>query len=275
MKLGLIGCGKMGKAFLRGALQTGVVEADAVQICTRREGAAQDLYREYGIKETQSLLDLVTKCNTLLVAVKPHDGPEVLRSLALWGASNHLIISVIAGKTLAELESLTHPGARLVRVMPNTPVMLGKGASAYCLSASCTPADEKMVKVLLEGTGMAVEVEEALMDGVTGLSGSGPAYMFTCLEALSDAGVREGLSRELSIKLAAQTMLGAASMVLETGIHPSLLREQVTSPGGTTIEGLAQLERCGVRYGLMEAVRASAAKARQMGKNQASLEESV
>lgn len=265
MKLGLIGCGKMGKAFLRGALDSGVIASESTFVCSRRLGAAADLTREYGVRETQSILELMDKCNTILVAVKPHDAPAVLRTLTMGGGEYHLIISVVAGLTIRVLRELTHPRARVVRVMPNTPAMVGKGASGYCLSDNITPAEEKAVQGLMLATGYAVKVEESLMNAVTGVSGSGPAYMMTILESMADAGVLLGLSREVSIKLAAQTMYGAAAMVLETGMHPAVLRDQVTSPGGTTIQGLAKLEKYGVRHAMMEAVKASAAKAAILG----------
>lgn len=269
MKLGLIGAGKMGKAFLRGALNAGVASPQATYVYTRTPGVASDILNEYNLPETLSVLELIDKTNTLLIAVKPKDLPGVLRSLTMGGAENHLIISVVAGVEIETIRKLTHPNARVVRVMPNTPAMIGKGACAYCLSNNITPSDEKLVSGLLNATGIALKVEESLMDAVTGVSGSGPAYMLTIMEAMSDAGVLCGLPRDESIKLAAQTMLGAASMVLETGIHPSILRDQVTSPAGTTIAGIAAMEKHGVRHAMIEAVKASASRSAEIGKSSA------
>lgn len=265
MKLGLIGAGKMGKSFLKGALDAGIASPQATFVYSRTPGSANDLLNHYNITEVQSLLELIDKTNTILIAVKPKDMPEVLRTLTMGGAENHLIISVAAGMTINTIRSLSHPHARIARVMPNTPVMIGKGACAYCLSDNTSPSDEKLVAGLLGALGIALKVDESLMDAASGLSGSGPAYMFTILEAMSDAGVLNGLPRETALKLAAQTMLGAASMILETGIHPAQLREQVTSPGGTTITGIAQMEKHKIRHGMIEAVNASAHKAAQIG----------
>ncbi len=264
MKLGLIGCGKMGKAFLRGALNAGVISPQTTVVCCRTPGTADDLKSEYNIREVQSILELIDQTNAILIAVKPKDMPSVLKTLSMGGAANHLLISVAAGMSLDTLRNLSGEHARIVRVMPNTPSMIGKGACAYCLTSNITPAEEKAVTALLNATGLALKTEESLMDAVTGVSGSGPAYMFTILESMADAGVLCGLSREISIKLAAQTMLGAAAMVLETGIHPSILRDQVASPGGTTIAGLAAMEQCGVRHGMIEAVCASARRSLEM-----------
>lgn len=266
MKLGLIGCGKMGKAFLRGALAADVVEPDSTFVCCRTPGTADDLIRDFNIGETQSILELIDKVNIILIAVKPKDMSDVLRTLSMGGAGRHLLISVAAGIPLKTIMEQTSPGVRVARVMPNTPVMIGKGASAYCLSPNTTPADEKAVASLLNATGLALKVDESLINSVIGVSGSGPAYMFTILEAMSDAGVLCGLPRDTAIKLAAQTMFGAAAMVLETGLHPSLLRDQVTSPGGTTIVGLAKMEEHAVRHAMIEAVTAAAKRASDMDK---------
>ena len=157
------------------------------------------------------------------------------------------------------------PGARVIRVMPNTPALVGQGASAYALGAGATESDAATAQQLLSSVGIAIQVPEALLDAVTGLSGSGPAYAFVMIEALADGGVAAGLPRALAQKLAAQTLLGAAQMVLSTGQHPGALKDAVCSPGGTTIEGIHELERAGVRAALMSAVRASADKSRRLG----------
>lgn len=270
MKLGLIGCGKMGKAFLRGALTAKVVEPDSTFVCCRTPGTADDLIRDFNISETQSILELIDKTNVILIAVKPKDMSEVLRALSMGGAERHLLISVAAGIPIHTILEQTSPGTRVARVMPNTPVMIGKGASAYCMSGNATPADEKAVAALLNATGLALKVDESLINSVIGISGSGPAYMFMILEAMSDAGVLCGLPRDTSLKLAAHTMLGAASMVIETGIHPAILREQVTSPGGTTIAGLAKMEELSVRHAMIEAASAATRKAVEMDKSYSS-----
>lgn len=255
----------MGKAFLRGALNAGVISPDHTFIYDVHPQATADLKVDFNLQETLSVFELIAKTNVVLIAVKPKDLPDVLRIIHRGGGENHLIISVAAGITLRNILDLTGNYARIARIMPNTPCMLGVGASAYCVSPNATPADSAFVHKLAEASGLALPVEESLMDAVTGLSGSGPAYMFTMIEALADAGVLHGLPRDHAVKLAAQTMLGAATMVLRTGMHPGVLRDQVTSPGGTTIAGLAELERNGLRSALIQAVDAAVHRAQAIG----------
>jgi pyrroline-5-carboxylate reductase len=175
------------------------------------------------------------------------------------------LISIAAGVTLARLEAALPAGARVIRVMPNTPALVGEAAAAFALGKSATAADGELAKKLLSAVGIAFLVKESLLDAVTGLSGSGPAYVYQFIEALSDGGVAAGLPRDISTKLAAQTVLGAAKMVLETGQHPGALKDQVTSPGGTTIEGLHELEKGKLRATVMSAVRAATEKSKKLG----------
>jgi pyrroline-5-carboxylate reductase len=191
----------------------------------------------------------------------------VLTGLRSKFTTNHLLISIAAGVTLAKLESALPPGARVIRVMPNTPALVGRAASAFALGKCATPADGELARRLLSAVGIAFQVKEPLLDAVTGLSGSGPAYVFQFIEALSDGGVAAGLPRDLATKLAAQTVLGAAKMVLETGQHPGALKDQVTSPGGTTIEGLHELEKGRMRAIVMSAVRAATEKSKKLGQS--------
>ena len=175
------------------------------------------------------------------------------------------MISIAAGVPLAKLEALLSAGARVIRVMPNTPALVGASASAFALGAAATREDAALTERLFSAVGIAYEVKERLLDAVTGLSGSGPAYVCLLIEALSDGGVAAGLPRDVATRLAAQTVLGSAKMVLETGQHPAVLKDMVTSPGGTTIEGLHELEKAGVRGAFMNAVRAAAEKSKQLG----------
>ena len=177
----------------------------------------------------------------------------------------HLLISIAAGVPIAKLEAGLGPDRRVVRVMPNTPALLGASASAYALGKTATTADAGLVQRIFSSVGVAFQLKESLLDAVTGLSGSGPAYMYLMIEALSDGGVAVGLPRDVATTLAAQTMLGSARMVLETGIHPGALKDMVTSPGGTTIEGLHELEKGKVRGVLISAVRAATEKSRKLG----------
>jgi pyrroline-5-carboxylate reductase len=176
-----------------------------------------------------------------------------------------LVISIAAGITLSALEATASEQFRLIRAMPNTPALIGKGAAGYCLGSNATGDDAKTARCLLEAVGLAVEVPERLMDAVTGLSGSGPAYVYLMIEALADGGVCAGLPRADALRLATQTVIGAACMVQETGEHPAILKDMVTSPGGTTIAGLAALERHGVRSALIEAVGAASRRATELG----------
>jgi pyrroline-5-carboxylate reductase len=177
-----------------------------------------------------------------------------------------LVISIAAGVTLAALEGAVSENFRIIRAMPNTPALVGHGAAGYCLGTRATPADAATAQALLGAVGLAIQVPERLMDAVTGLSGSGPAYIYLVIEALADGGVRAGIPRVDALRLAAQTVLGSAAMVLETGEHPAVLKDMVTSPGGTTIAGLATLERHGVRSALIEAVTVAAERAAELGK---------
>jgi pyrroline-5-carboxylate reductase len=177
----------------------------------------------------------------------------------------HLLISIAAGVPLVRLENALPSGARVIRVMPNTPALVGASASAFALGKGATPEDEQLALKLLSSVGLAFHVKESLLDAVTGLSGSGPAYAFMMIEALSDGGVAAGLPRDVATKLAAQTLLGSAKLLLETGQHPGALKDMVTSPGGTTIDGLHELEKGGVRAAIIAAVRAAAEKSRKLG----------
>jgi pyrroline-5-carboxylate reductase len=191
---------------------------------------------------------------------------DVLSELRGQLTQSHLVISIAAGIPLATIAQGLGPGPRLVRVMPNTPCLVGSGASAYCLGPGATPADRELVGRLLAAVGRAVQTPEKLLDAVTGLSGSGPAFVYVMIEALSDGGVNMGLPRDVATTLAAQTVLGAAQMVLTTGQHPGALKDQVASPGGTTIAGLQALEEHGLRAALIAAVEAATNRSMELGK---------
>jgi pyrroline-5-carboxylate reductase len=181
------------------------------------------------------------------------------------GAAGKAIVSIVAGLPLASLQEAAGAGARVVRVMPNTPALIQRGATGYALGRTATAEDAALTEKLFGAVGLVVQVKEELLDVVTGLSGSGPAYVYLVIEALADAGVLMGLPRDLSLKLAAQTVVGAAEMVIQTGRHPAALRDEVTSPGGTTIAGLEALESCALRSAFFSAVRAATERARQLG----------
>jgi len=202
----------------------------------------------------------------VLIAVKPGQVPEVCADIKA-GNPNALVVSIAAGITIATLEASLATTNRVIRVMPNTPCLVGELAAAYAPNDACTPADAAIVGSLLGALGTAFKVKEADLDAVTGLSGSGPAYVFQFIEALSDGGVRAGLPRTVATQLAAKTVRGAATMVLETGKHPGELKDQVTSPGGTTIAGVHALEQGGMRSAVMNAVVAATERAKELGQS--------
>jgi len=266
MKLGIIGCGKMGTALVGGAVRSGVIDPAEVSGYDPLPEALESFTRATGTSAAESLEALVTGSERLLLCVRPQDVPNVLEVVGGATVDPVSMISVAAGITTAALERGLPAGSRVIRVMPNTPALVDKGAAAYCTGAHATEDDIAFARRLLESVGLALKVDESLMDTVTGLSGSGPAFVFLMIEALADGGVNCGLTRAQALQLAAQTVYGAAAMVLETGEHPAILRDRVASPGGTTIAGLAELERRGLRAALIYAVDVAAQRSAKLGK---------
>jgi pyrroline-5-carboxylate reductase len=265
LKIGFLGAGKMATALARGFVHAGLVKPDALIASDVLEGARAHFAKEVGAKITAFNPDVLKFAGVVVLAVKPDQAPGVLAEARGHFTDKHLLISIAAGVPLAKLEAALGGGARVVRVMPNTPALVGASASAYALGSAATPADAEVTRRLFSAVGVAYQVKEALLDAVTGLSGSGPAYAFLMIEALSDGGVAAGLPRDVATKLAAQTLLGSAKLLLETGQHPGALKDMVTSPGGTTSEGLQELEKGGVRAALLSAVRAATEKSRKLG----------
>lgn len=263
-KIGFVGAGNMGEALIRGLLVAKVFSPKSVLISDPRKKRSADLVKKYGVKKAAGNRELVAGSDIVVLSVKPQKVNAVLREVNAVLDRSRLVISVAAGVSLFQIESRLRAPARLVRAMPNTPALVGEGATAVCFGHMATAADKKLVARIFGAVGRAVELEETLMDAVTGLSGSGPAYVFSMIQGLADGGVREGLPRETALELAAQTVLGAARLVLETGTHPHLLRDQVASPGGTTIQGIGVLQETGFEGMVMEAVRAATEKSRQL-----------
>ncbi len=262
---GFLGAGRMATALAGGMVKAGLVKSRQLIASDVVPAASKIFAKTTGGKSLKGNAQVLRKANVIVVAVKPHQVLEMLDELAEEVTTKHLFISIATGITLAQLENALGKKAHVIRVMPNTPALVGEGAAGFSRGQRATTADTKLAAQVLGAVGLAVEVPEELINAITGLSGSGPAYGFQIIEALSDGGVAVGLPRELATKLAAQTMLGAAKMVLETGEHPGTLKDMVTSPGGTTIEGLHELESAGVRNGLMNAVRAASDKAAVLG----------
>jgi len=261
MKLGVIGCGKMGSALLHGVLKAGVVTPGEVRVSDAIAAAAETAAKRFNVFAGTNG-EVIGASKVILLCVKPSDALALLEQETM---ADKLVVSIVAGLTLLNLERAAGSGARVVRVMPNTPAQIGQGASAFALGSAATREDAELVQSIFEAVGMAVEVKEDLLDTVTGLSGSGPAFVYTVIEALADGGVLKGLPRDLALKLSAQTVAGAASMVLQTGQHPAELRNMVTSPGGTTIAGLESLESSGLRAALIGAVRAATERSKELG----------
>ncbi|HEV3165336.1 MAG TPA: pyrroline-5-carboxylate reductase [Isosphaeraceae bacterium] len=264
LRWGFIGAGKMATALIRGMIRAGTASAAAVSASDPLEGARSALAAATGVWVTDSNVRVAHKSDVLVLAIKPQSMSHALSHLRPVVTPEHLIISIAAGVTIETLAAGLGDDRRIVRVMPNTPALVGEGAAAYSLGASTRPGDEAIVKACLESVGRAFPVAERLLDAVTGLSGSGPAFVFVLIEALSDGGVRVGLPRDVATALAAQTVLGSAKLLLETGLHPAVLKDQVASPGGTTIAGLHALERGGVRAALIDAVEAATRRSTEL-----------
>jgi len=265
MKLGLIGCGKMGGALLRGvekALGKGTLHvalSDVVTVAV--ESLARDL-KSPTFSGTPT--EVAEESDVIILAVKPADMPDLCKSLARVKGSR-LYLSIAAGLKVADLEVWLGGKQRVIRSMPNTPALVGAGAAAFARGKKATDADAETARTILGAVGIVDEVPEKLLDAVTGLSGSGPAYGYTIIEALADGGVLMGLPRATAIRLAAQTLIGTAKMVLDTGKHTGTLRDEVTSPGGTTIAGLEALESNGLRNALIQAVRKATERSKELG----------
>ncbi|HWR97364.1 MAG TPA: pyrroline-5-carboxylate reductase [Candidatus Methanoperedens sp.] len=260
--IGVIGAGNMGEALIRGLVGGKVVRPSDLWVSEPDAARRARLVKGYRVRAAAGNADLARRCGVIVLAVKPQAMADALAAIAPLAGRGKLVVSIAAGIPLVTLERTLR--ARLVRTMPNTPALVGEGATAIAWGRGATAADKKLVRKLFGAVGTTVEVAEGLMDAVTGLSGSGPAYIFTVIQALADGGVQAGLPRAIALQLAAQTTLGAAQMVLATGAHPHQLRDQVASPGGTTIRGIAELEERGVPGAFMAAVRAATARSKEL-----------
>jgi pyrroline-5-carboxylate reductase len=266
IRVGFLGAGKMATALARGWLTAGLVTADHCRASDPAPPARQAFTAETGCPAGADNRAVVADSDLLVIGVKPQNVAALLAEIRPHVTGRHLVVSIAAGVTLRQLsEGL---GAqRLVRVMPNTPCLVGASAAGYSAGEGATADDVALADRLLNAVGRAFRLPEHLLDAVTGLSGSGPAFIYVLIEALSDGGVRVGLPRDVATALAAQTVLGSAKMVLETGLHPAVLKDMVASPGGTTIAGLHALERGGLRAALIDAVEAATRRATELGRS--------
>ncbi len=264
-RIGFVGAGNMATALLEGLLRAGVVSPAQIQISDSDQPKAQRLADAHGIELAADNRALSSWASVLVLAVKPQSMSRALGECAAGLSKETLVISVAAGVRCDTIASSLPSGARIVRAMPNTPALIGAGATALAASATATSSDRELAKQLFDAVGRTVLVDESQMDAVTGLSGSGPAYVMVVIEALADGGVRAGLSRETALLLATQTVLGSAQLLLASGDHPAQWKDRVMSPGGTTSAGLEALEAGRLRYTLGRAVQKATLRSRELG----------
>jgi pyrroline-5-carboxylate reductase len=279
MKLGFIGFGKMATALIQGVLKSGLCKPADITVSDVHAPSLEKLRTETGVTAVATNAEVVGASDAIVLAVKPADALTAVQSVTTqqmessmkwaWqaggGKGSKLLISIVAGLSIRSLEGAAGDKLRVIRVMPNTPALILAGTSAFALGTQASEEDATVAEKVFASVGLTVRTKEGLLDAVTGLSGSGPAYVYTIVEALADGGVLMGLPRELALQLAAKTVAGAAEMVLQSGLHPAVLRDQVTSPGGTTIAGLEALEAGGLRAALIAAVRAATERATALG----------
>ncbi|MCC6558976.1 MAG: pyrroline-5-carboxylate reductase [Polyangiaceae bacterium] len=264
-KVGFLGGGNMAEALIRGLIHSHSVGAAQIRASDVKEERLAELREKYGIETTASNEEIATWADVLVIAVKPQIVDRVLAPLAAGLSPDDLVISIAAGVPIEAIEARLPEGTRVIRTMPNTPAIVLAGATAIAAGARATPEDVEVARALFHSVGRVVVLDESLLDAVTGLSGSGPAYIMLMIEALADGGVKVGLGRDAALMLAAQTVYGAAKLQLETGEHPGRLKDMVTSPGGTAIAGLHTLEAGGLRRTLIDAVEAAANRSAELG----------
>ena len=268
-RVGFIGGGNMAAALVKGLLHSEVVPPANVTVSDVKAERLAQLKEQHGCKTTADNLELVRTCDVVVLSVKPQVIDKVLSAIGEAIRPEQLVVSVAAGVPVAAIEARLPAGTRVVRTMPNTPATVDAGATAIAAGTHATEADLAIARALFEAVGRVVTLEESLLDAVTGLSGSGPAYVMLMIEALADGGVKVGLHRDTALLLAAQTVFGSAKLLLETGEHPGRLKDMVTSPGGTAIAGLHTLESGGLRRTLIDAVEVATNRAIQLGEQMA------
>ena len=264
-RLAFLGAGAMAQALVRGLINAQVYAPGDIVTFSPSNARARDLAEELGVGAATSSANAVENAEIIVLAMKPHQLGAALQSLREIVAPPQLVVSVLAGASTSRIEACFDANVAVVRAMPNTPSLVGAGAAAICGGAHASDADLAKARALFEAVGVCVTIPESQMDAVVGVSGSGPAYVFAFIEAMADGGVRAGLPRALAQQLAAQTVMGAAKMLLESGEHPGVLKDRVASPGGTTIAALHELERGAFRGTVMNAVVAASDRSRELG----------
>jgi len=264
-KIAFLGTGNMAEALVKGLLRSGVASKEEIVCAEPRAARRDEIAARYGVKVTADNRAATEEATIVLLSVKPQTMDALLDEIAPAIDHHKLVVSIAAGIPISGIARKLGAGVRIVRTMPNTPALVGAGATALARGAHATDEDLEEAKRLFEAVGIAHVVEEHHLDAVTGLSGSGPAYVFIAIEALADGGVKMGLARPVAMALAAQTVLGSAKLLIETGEHPGRLKDQVTSPGGTAIAGIHALEVEGLRAALIAAVEAATKRSHELG----------
>lgn len=263
--IAIVGAGNIGRALIGGLLKGHDIEPDQIRASRRNRAALDELLEQFpGIRTTTDNIEAVQGASIVVLAVKPQMALKVITEIKTHVTSQTLIISVLAGVTTQVLQETFGLDLPVVRTMPNTPALVDEGATGICAGSFASQQDLTNARAVFEAVGTVEIVPEYLMDAVTGLSGSGPAYIYMVIEALTDAGVKQGIPRKTASKLAAQTVYGAAKLVIETGKHPAILRDEVTTPGGTTISAIAELESHGLRTMLINAVATATARSKEL-----------
>ena len=264
MKIGFIGCGNMATAMIQGIVKKGAASPGEVMATARSEATRKKIREELGILLGENNSQAAAFADILFLAVKPRYYEEVIREIRDSVREETLVVSIAPGKTLEWLEGQFEKPVKLIRAMPNTPAMVGEGMTGLCPGRYVTEEELERVRTVCGSFGLARQVTEDLMDVVTSVSGSSPAYVFLLIEAMADGAVADGMPRDAAYEFAAQTVLGSARMVLETGLHPGVLKDMVCSPGGTTMEAVRVLEEKGLRSSIIEAMKACVRKSRGM-----------
>lgn len=264
LKVGVIGLGRMGRCLVEGMLRSGVFQKESLLFTTKHKDTGMRAEEELGLKRLGSNSEVVANSDVVLLAVKPQNASEVLSELKGKLKPRHTLVSIVASISTTQIEEKLGKGVAVARAMPNTPAVVGEGITALCLGANAGDRDWERAQGVFAPAGRVVRVDERHMDAVTGLSGCGPAYIYVVLESLTEAGIKVGLPRDLATQLSAQTVLGAAKMLLQTGRHPAALKDEVTTPAGCTIDGLVELEEGRLRVTLIKAVVRATERARQL-----------